>query len=131
MLQPSTLAKELTAWMHVPSQPFDAITAFAVPDPNGSSQNPSVFSGPGVQRITSSDGITQLISDQLRLIEANPFSHRCECDFGYALTANSCEGVNRVDACTATALDAITAFAVPDPNGSSQSPSVFSGPSVQ
>ncbi|HEY6352422.1 MAG TPA: hypothetical protein VI636_23745, partial [Candidatus Angelobacter sp.] len=46
---------------------------------------------------------------------------------GYALAANSCEGVNSVDACTVTALDAITAFAVPDPNGSSQSPSVFSG----
>ena len=37
------------------------------------------------------------------------------CDIGYALAANSCEGVNNVDACTVTALDAITAFAVPDP----------------
>ncbi len=37
------------------------------------------------------------------------------CDFGYALAANSCEGVTGVDACTVTALDAITAFAVPDP----------------
>jgi len=53
------------------------------------------------------------------------------CDFGYALAANSCEGVDSVDACTVTALDATTAFAVPDPNGSSQSPSVFSGPGVQ
>jgi hypothetical protein len=32
-----------------------------------------------------------------------------------------------VDACTVTALDAITAFAVPNPNGSSQTQSVFSG----
>jgi len=32
-----------------------------------------------------------------------------------------------VDACTVTALDAITAFAVPNPNCSSQSQSVFSG----
>ncbi len=32
-----------------------------------------------------------------------------------------------MDACTITALDVITAFAVPNPNGSSQSPSVFSG----
>jgi len=31
--------------MHVPSQPFDAITAFAVPNPNCSSQSQSVFSG--------------------------------------------------------------------------------------
>ena len=38
------------------------------------------------------------------------------CDIGYALDASSCEGVNNVDACTVTALDAITAFAVPDPN---------------
>jgi hypothetical protein len=32
-----------------------------------------------------------------------------------------------VDACTVTAPDAITAFAVPNPNCSSQSPLVFSG----
>ena len=53
------------------------------------------------------------------------------CDFGYALAANSCEGVNNVDACTVTALDAITAFAVPDPNDSSQISSVFSGPGIR
>ena len=33
-------------------------------------------------------------------------------DLGYALAANSCEGVDRVESCTITALDAITAFAV-------------------
>src|SRR6266567_8569543 len=49
------------------------------------------------------------------------------CDIGYALAASSCEEANRVDACTVTALDAITAFAVPNPNCSSQSQSVFSG----
>jgi hypothetical protein len=38
------------------------------------------------------------------------------CDIGYALAASSCEGANNVDACTVTALDATTAFAVPDPN---------------
>jgi hypothetical protein len=53
------------------------------------------------------------------------------CDFGYAPAANSCEGANCVDACTVTALDAITAFTVLNPNCSSQSLSVFSGPSVQ
>jgi len=57
---------------------LDAITAFAVPDPNGSSQSSSVFSGRGVRRITSSDRITQLTSERLRFIEANPFSHRRE-----------------------------------------------------
>jgi hypothetical protein len=49
------------------------------------------------------------------------------CDVGYALAANSCEGAYSVDACTITALDAITAFAIPNPNCSSQSQSVFSG----
>ncbi|HWF05069.1 MAG TPA: hypothetical protein VHA06_15375 [Candidatus Angelobacter sp.] len=38
------------------------------------------------------------------------------CDIGYALAANSCERANNVDACTVTALDATTAFAVPDPD---------------
>ncbi len=38
------------------------------------------------------------------------------CDIGYAPTINSCEGANSPDACTVTAFDAITAFAVPDPN---------------
>jgi hypothetical protein len=42
------------------------------------------------------------------------------CDIGYALAANSCEGAFGVDACTVTALDAITAFAVPNPNYPSQ-----------
>ena len=46
--------------------------------------------------------------------------NRKGCDFGYALAANSCERVNNVEARTVTALDAITAFAVPNPNGTSQ-----------
>ena len=37
------------------------------------------------------------------------------CDLGYALAGASCEGATGVDACTATALDVITAFAVPHP----------------
>jgi hypothetical protein len=37
------------------------------------------------------------------------------CDFGYALAANSCEGATGVDACTVTALCAITAFAASKP----------------
>ena len=49
------------------------------------------------------------------------------CDIGYAPSASSCEGAHSLDTCTVTALDAITAFAVPDPNSSSQSLSVFSG----
>ena len=49
------------------------------------------------------------------------------CDFGYALAARSCEGACGVDARTVTALDATTAFAVPDPGGFLAKPSVFSG----
>jgi hypothetical protein len=49
------------------------------------------------------------------------------CDIGNALAIRSCEGADDVEACTVTALDAITAFAVPNPNCSSQSMSVFSG----
>jgi hypothetical protein len=51
-------------------------------------------------------------------------------DIGYALAIRSCEGADSVETCTVTAFDVITAFAVPDPNGSSQSPSVFSGPAL-
>jgi hypothetical protein len=43
------------------------------------------------------------------------------CDIGYALAACSCEGTHGVDARTVTALDVNTAFAVPNPNFSSQS----------
>ncbi|MGC2107906.1 MAG: hypothetical protein WA655_00220, partial [Candidatus Korobacteraceae bacterium] len=41
--------------------------------------------------------------------------NRKGCDFGYAPAADSCERVLGVDACTVTAFDAITAFAVPNP----------------
>jgi hypothetical protein len=47
------------------------------------------------------------------------------CDIGYALAISSCEGANSVETCTVTALDAITAFAVPNPNCSSQSRRFF------
>jgi len=46
-------------------------------------------------------------------------------DIGYALAASSCEGAHSVEACTATALDVITAFAVPNPNYPSQSSRFF------
>ena len=47
------------------------------------------------------------------------------CDIGYALAIRSCEGVDSVEACTVTALDATTAFAVPNPNCPSQSRRFF------
>ena len=47
------------------------------------------------------------------------------CDIGYALAISSCEGANSVETCTVTALDATTAFTVPNPNYSSQSRRFF------
>jgi len=47
------------------------------------------------------------------------------CDIGYALAVSSREGAHCVEARTVTALDAITAFAVPNPNYSSQSRRFF------
>jgi hypothetical protein len=46
----------------------DAITAFAVPDPNCSSQSQSVFSGLVVERVTSPELITQPTSDRLNFL---------------------------------------------------------------
>jgi hypothetical protein len=37
------LARKPIAWKHAPSQPLDAITAFAVPNPNHSSQSSRFF----------------------------------------------------------------------------------------
>ena len=47
------------------------------------------------------------------------------CDIGYALATSSYEEANSVETCTVTALDAITAFAVPNPNCPSQSRRFF------
>ncbi len=49
------------------------------------------------------------------------------CDIGYAPAICSCERAYSVDTCTVAALDVITAFAVPNPNCSSQKQSAFSG----
>ena len=49
------------------------------------------------------------------------------CHIGYAPAIRSCEKADNEDACTVAALDAITAFAVPNPSSSSQSQLVFSG----
>ena len=47
------------------------------------------------------------------------------CDIGYALAANSCEGVGSVEACTVAAPDAITAFTVPNSSCSSRGSRFF------
>src|SRR5215469_17597782 len=53
--------------------------------------------------------------------------NRKGCDIGYAPAICSCERAHSVDTCTVAALDAIAAFAVPNPDSSSQSQPVFSG----
>jgi hypothetical protein len=67
-------------------------------------------------------------SQMANVPSAKATANRKGRDFGYAPAISSCEGANSVDTCTVAALDAITAFAVPNPNCSSQSQSVFSGP---
>jgi hypothetical protein len=52
-------------------------------------------------------------------------------DIGYALAANSCEGVCGVDTCTVAVPDVISAFAVPNPKRLLAEPSVFSGLAVE
>lgn len=49
------------------------------------------------------------------------------CDVGYALATNSCEGAGSVDACTVTAPDAITAFAISNPGPFLAGPAGFFG----
>jgi len=49
------------------------------------------------------------------------------CDIGYVPAVCSCEEADSVDACTVAALDAITAFAVPNPGPSSQESAGFFG----
>ena len=46
-------------------------------------------------------------------------------DIGYALAVGSCEKAHGEDACTIAALDATTAFAVPNPNRNLAALSVF------
>jgi hypothetical protein len=59
--------------------------------------------------------------------EAATIGNRKGCDIGYVPAICSCEGADSVDPCTVAALDAIAAFAVPNPGSSSQSQPVFSG----
>jgi hypothetical protein len=78
-----------------------------------------------------SDPLTKILSTESVQTQGKPRTCIPEigkgCDIGYAPPISSCEGANRVDARTVAALDAITAFADPNPNCSSQNQSVFSG----
>jgi hypothetical protein len=57
---------------------LDATTAFAVPNPNCSSQSQSVFLGLVARRVCLFERITQPTSDRQLLIFANPFGRRRE-----------------------------------------------------
>ena len=54
-----------------------------------------------------------------------PSANKKGCGIGYVLATNSCEGVSSVDTCTVAAPDAITDFAVPNPNFPSQGSRFF------
>jgi len=56
---------------------LDVITAFAVPNPNCSSQNQSVFSGLGALQVALTSGSLSLLrTDKFYFV--NPFSRRRE-----------------------------------------------------
>jgi hypothetical protein len=91
--------------------------------PSPESCEPVARSAPGLQ-LVHQDAFRKLsvaVNSSVFVMAGN----RKGCDIGYGLAANSCEGVNSVDTCTVTALDAITAFAVPNPGGTSQSSRFF------
>ena len=56
------------------------------------------------------------ITLSVKVVGCEERTNRKGCGFGYALAASFCEEVSHVDACTATAPDVTTAFAVPNPN---------------
>ncbi len=64
--------------MHVPSQPLMRSLLSQSLTPTCPLQNLSVFSGPGIQRITPPNLITQSTSDQPLFILTNPFDRRRE-----------------------------------------------------
>jgi hypothetical protein len=70
---------------------------------------------------------SRFVRSQIRWARSSVRGNRKGCDIGYAPATDSYERALSVDACTIAALDAITASAVPNPNCSSQKPSVFSG----
>ena len=57
----------------------------------------------------------EVVAGKEGAIKAEQRGREKSCAIGYALAASSCEGVSSVDACTVTALDAITAFCGPKP----------------
>jgi hypothetical protein len=78
------------------------------------------------ERVATGDLGARIFSvESLLLLKAKRWRKAKGCDIGYAPAASSCEGAFGVDACTVTALDAITAFAVPNPNYPSQSRRFF------
>ena len=91
--------------------------------PSPESCEPVARSAPGLQ-LVHQDAFRKLsvaVNSSVFVMAGN----RKGCDIGYGLAANSCEGVNSVDTCTVTALDAITAFAVPSPSVLSQARRFF------
>jgi hypothetical protein len=75
MFQPPTPARESTTWKHVPSQPSDATTAFAVPNPGYPSQSCRFF------QVRSPRGSPRMVDHSVyfglaQYYCANPFDRR-------------------------------------------------------
>jgi len=84
-----------------------------------SCHNPSICRAEAVcsaDRCAASGSLRFTLSVKVAGKGCDKRTNRKGCGFGYALAADSCEEVSRVDACTTTAPDVTTAFAVPNPN---------------
>ena len=76
----------------------------------------------------SRGGNTTVFDENKCAVTSGPYTENTKekgCDIGYALATDSCEEADSEETCTVTAFDAITAFAVPNPNSSSQSSRFF------
>lgn len=105
----------------------DVIAAFATSGPNLLLAKLVGFFGSERPANHFAMAITQSTSDRQRFIETNPFDRRRKPDIGYAPAANSCEGVDNVDACTVSACYVMIAFAISDPSLLLAEPAGFFG----
>ena len=105
----------------------DVIAAFATSGPNLLLAKLVGFFGSERPANYFAMAITQSTLDRQRFIEAKPFDRRRKPDIGYAPSANSCERVDNVDACTVSACYVIIAFAISGPSLLLAEPAGFFG----
>ncbi len=99
MLQRPTPARKSTAWTHVPSQPLDAITALAVPNPGCPSQSRQYFCGLAALQVALLGGSPSLFrlanftSRTLSTVDATKFNRafiKVNAKYWCKDTARSC-----------------------------------------